>query len=35
VLFGKTPWTARSPEELLRNIKAHPIKFPSPVSKEV
>jgi len=29
------PWTARSPEELLRNIKAQPLKFPTPVSKEV
>ncbi|KAM3142202.1 hypothetical protein pb186bvf_005611 [Paramecium bursaria] len=26
-LFGKTPWTARSPQELLNNIRKQPLKF--------
>lgn len=34
-LTGKTPWTARSPPELLRNIKTQPLKFPPNISKEV
>ncbi|CAK66613.1 unnamed protein product (macronuclear) [Paramecium tetraurelia] len=36
-LFGKTPWTARSPAELLKNIRSQPLKFPTdkiPVSQE-
>ncbi|CAD8163035.1 unnamed protein product [Paramecium octaurelia] len=28
-LFGKTPWTARSPAELLKNIRTQPLKFPT------
>lgn len=35
VLFGKTPWTAKSPTELLKNINTQPLKFPSKVSKDV
>lgn len=34
-LVGKTPWTARSPPELLRNIKTKPLEFPANISKEV
>ncbi|CAD8048740.1 unnamed protein product [Paramecium primaurelia] len=36
-LFGKTPWTARSPPELLKNIRTQPLKFPTdkiPISQE-
>lgn len=29
-LFGKTPWTARSPQELLKNIRNQPLKFTGP-----
>ncbi|CAK63370.1 unnamed protein product (macronuclear) [Paramecium tetraurelia] len=28
-LFGKTPWTARSPPELIKNIKTQPLQFPN------
>ncbi|CAD8197134.1 unnamed protein product [Paramecium octaurelia] len=34
-LFGKTPWTARSPQELLKNIRNQPLQFKGPqISKE-
>ncbi|CAD8177679.1 unnamed protein product [Paramecium octaurelia] len=29
VLFGKTPWTGKSPIELLQSIKTQPLKFPT------
>lgn len=34
-LTGKTPWTARSPPELLKNIRTQPLKFPANVPKDV
>lgn len=31
----KAPWTARSPNELLKNIRNQPLKFPGNVSNDI
>jgi serine/threonine protein kinase len=33
-LFGKLPWTARSIQELLKNIRNKPLEFPKPISDD-
>lgn len=33
ILFGKTPWMAKSQGELLKSIKKQPLSFPSDIKR--
>jgi serine/threonine protein kinase len=36
MLYGKTPWTAKSPYQLFKNIKDIPLTFPEkPVTSDL